>query len=139
MAFGAQPPTGFPWLLRINSVFGDKIPAEAKKLDEKKFQLTVYQALERVPIGPAIETPSASFTSGQEYALTIYLKAAIWMYLLENEVGKEKVDAAFQHYFRLWKFKHPQTADMKAAFEQSLNLNLDAYFGLLHEHGKLVE
>lgn len=124
---------------RMNSIFGNKIPKEVKKLDEKDFQAAVYNALENIPIKYAIETPSASFTSSQDYGLAIYVKTAEWMYLLESAVGREKVDAAFQNYFRLWKFKHPQPADMKAAFEQSLHAAINDFFDLRLKQGNFLE
>lgn len=124
---------------RINSVFGDKIPAEVKKLDEAGFQATVYAAMGNIPVDSAVETTSANFKTSQDYALTIYVKTAEWMYLLEKTVGMGKVDSAFKNYFNLWKFKHPQPSDMKVAFEQSLNGSLKTFFDLLNKHGKLVE
>ncbi len=124
---------------RINSIFGDQIPKEVKKLDETNFQETVYRALGNVPIDSAIETTSANFKTSQDYGLTVYVKTAEWMYQLQKAVGMEKVDAAFKNYFNLWKFKHPQPSDMKVAFEQSLNENLNDFFDLLNKHGKLME
>jgi aminopeptidase N len=63
------------------------------------------------------------------------VKTALWLHLLESEVGREKMDKAFQHYFSLWKNKHPQPEDLKAAFEESLGVKLDAYFRLLNTEG----
>lgn len=124
---------------RANSVFGDRIPEAVKKLDEPDFQAAIYRAMLSLPIQPALETPSGNFTSSEDYGLTSYVKAAEWMYLLEQSVGREKVDSAFQHYFNLWKFRHPQPADMKAAFEQAMKSRLTKFFELLNKEGKLVE
>jgi hypothetical protein len=124
---------------RANSVFGDRIPATIKKLDEPGFQSAVYNAMLQLPIQPALETSSGSFSSSEEYGLTSYVKAAEWMYLLEQSVGREKVDNAFRNYFALWKFKHPRPIDMKTAFEQSTQVNLDKFFELLNKEGKLVQ
>ena len=93
---------------RTNCVFGDKIPEAIKQLNVDDFQRAVYRSMMSIPIQPALETPSANFSGSEEYGLTSYVKASEWMYLLEQAVGKEKVDKAFQHYFKLWKFKHPQ-------------------------------
>jgi aminopeptidase N len=92
-----------------------------------------------IPIQPALETPSANFAGSDDYGLTSYVKAAEWMYLLEQEVGREKVDKAFQHYFTLWRFKHPQPMDLKAAFEQATGENLTRFFNLLNKQGKLTD
>jgi aminopeptidase N len=122
---------------RSHSVFGDKIPAEVKKLSEEDFQFAIYKALQQIPIQNALETPSADYKSSEEYGMTAYLKGAMWMYLLEQTIGREKVDQGFQNYFRLWKFKHPKPNDMKAAFEQAVNARLTQFFSLLDKEGAL--
>ncbi|MEP7233559.1 MAG: M1 family metallopeptidase [Ginsengibacter sp.] len=124
---------------RSNGVFGDKVPAELKKLSEADFQATVYNALTNVPIHPAMETTSASFKNSEDYGLTAYVKTAEWMYLLEQSIGMEKVDNAFQHYFNTWRFKHPDPLDMRAAFEESIHGGLENYFALLYKEDKLVQ
>lgn len=121
---------------RSNSLFGDHIPAEVKQLPEQEFSSKIYQVmLNNIPMKSAIETPADKFSSSDEYGLISYVKTALWLHLLENEVGREKMDKAFQHYFSLWKNRHPQPEDLKAAFEESLGSNLDAYFKLLNTEG----
>lgn len=124
---------------RSNSVFGDRIPETVKKLNTQDFQSSIYRALAQIPILPPVETASANFKNSEDYGLTSYLKASGWMYMLENAVGVEKVDKAFQNYFSLWKFKHPKPLDMKAAFEQSINASLNQLFTLLNKEGPLVQ
>jgi aminopeptidase N len=124
---------------RANSVFGDRIPVTVKQLPEPQFQNALYNAMQAIPIKPALETPSANYSSSEEYGLTSYVKAAEWMHLLEQAIGREKVDSAFKHYFLLWKFKHPKPSDMKAAFEQATGAGLDKFFSLLNKEGKLTE
>lgn len=124
---------------RTNSVFGNKLPDDVKKLDEENFQQVIYKAMSQIPVKPALETPSAGFEGSEEYALTAYVKTAEWMYLLENAVGRETVDKAFQNYFAIWKFKHPQPLDMKAAFEQVIKGSLNQFFSLLKKEGALVK
>ncbi|MGI8636541.1 MAG: M1 family metallopeptidase, partial [Segetibacter sp.] len=124
---------------RANSVFGDRIPPSIKQLDEPHFQSALYNAMRALPIQPALSTPSANYSSSEDYGLTSYVKAAEWMNMLEQSAGREKVDTAFKHYFNLWKFKHPQPADMKAAFEQATGEILDKFFSLLDKGGKLNE
>ncbi|MEO8416407.1 MAG: M1 family metallopeptidase [Ginsengibacter sp.] len=124
---------------RSNDIFGDKIPAQVKKLDEEDFQAAVYRAMMQIPIHPAMETTAADFTSDEEYGTTEYLKAAEWMFLLERIIGLAEVDKAFQNYFSLWKFKHPDPADMKDAFEEATKKGLTSYFALLNKEDNLVE
>ena len=59
------------------------------------------------------------------------------MYLFEKAVCCEKTDLAVQHYFKKWKHKHPQPADMQAAFEEALGEKLDDFFQLTKKEGKL--
>jgi hypothetical protein len=124
---------------RNNSVFGDKVPGEIKKLNEDDFQTAVYKVLMTIPIQPALETTSASFKTSEEYGLTAYVKTAEWVYLLQQAAGMEKVDSAFHTYFNKWKFKHPQPLDMKASFEEALHVDLARYFALLNKEDKLVD
>lgn len=124
---------------RMNSIFGDEIPGSVKKQNVADFQASVYTALGNIPVEPAIETISSDFTTDQDYGLTIYVKTAEWMYLLERAVGMGNVDLAFQNYFNLWKFKHPRPEDFKIAFEQSLGRSVTKFFDLLNKKGKLLE
>lgn len=100
-----------------------------------RFRLNVVYLI-LMSMQSAIDLPSDQFKSSDEYSTASYLKTALWLYILENAVGREKLDAAFQHYFKLWTGKHPQPADLKAAFEESLGTNLDRYFQLLNKEGK---
>lgn len=121
---------------RSNSIFGDAIPVEVRALPPDKFLNAIYGALSGIPMKSAIDVPSDKFTSSDDYSTASYLKAALWLYVLESGVGRDKMDAAFKHYFKLWSGKHPQPADLKAAFEESLGTNLDRYFQLLNKEGK---
>ena len=120
---------------RSHSIFGDKLPEEVKKFSEEDFQFAIYKALQQIPIESALETPSADYTSSEAYGLTSYVKGAIWMYLLEQTIGRGKVELGFQNYFRMWKFKHPKPSDMQAAFEQAINARLTQFFSLLNKKG----
>jgi hypothetical protein len=122
---------------RTNSVFGDTaIPANIKALPAKDFLASLYGAMIEIPMESAIETPSDKFASSNEYSLISYIKTALWLYLLESQVGTEKMDKAFQLYYATWKNKHPQPEDFKASLEKSLGLNLTKYFELLNKKGQ---
>jgi hypothetical protein len=120
---------------RANSVFGKAIPQKIKSLPADQFLASVYGAISNIPMKTAIETPAADFTNSDEYGLVSYVKTALWIYLLEASVGRDKIDKAFQTYFSQWKNKHPTPADLKASFEQSLGTNLDDYFKMLNQEG----
>lgn len=123
---------------RYNSVFGDAIPAEMKKMPLDQFIETVYRVIEEnIPMQSAMDIPAHQFTSSDEYGLISYVKTAVWLYILEASVGRERMDAAMKNYFEKWKFKHPEPADMQAAFEEALGGKLDKYFQLTKKEGKL--
>ncbi|MES2827032.1 MAG: M1 family metallopeptidase [Bacteroidota bacterium] len=121
---------------RTNSVFGDAIPIELKALEPKEFMQRLYGAMLDIPMESPIETPSEKFATSEEYGLVSYVKTALWLYLLEAQVGTDKMDSAFRAYFDSWKNKHPQPEDFKASLEKSLGLNLTKYFELLNKKGK---
>jgi len=120
---------------KTNAVFGNAIPENIKALPADQFLASVYNAMINVPIKPAIDTPADKFASAQDYSMTSYVKTALWLYILESNVGREKMDQAFKTYFNDWKNKHPSPNDLKASFEKSLGVNLDDYFKLLNKEG----
>ena len=123
---------------RYNSIFGDAMPKEVRDLPVDKFQETVYTVIDKnLPMESAMETPADKFPNSDEYGLVSYVKTALWLYLLESSVGREKLDAAMQNYYQQWKFKHPQPEDMQKAFEEAIGGNLDQFFKLTKKKGRL--
>jgi len=123
---------------RGNSIFGDAIPESVKKMPLDQFQQTVYRIIdENIPMKSAMETPADKFPDSDEYGIVSYVKTALWMYMLETAVGRDKVDLAVQNYFKKWKDKHPQPEDMQAAFEEAIGGKLDTFFALINKKGKL--
>jgi aminopeptidase N len=122
---------------RFNSVFGETIPKEVKEKSAEDFQAIVYNAINRIPMETPIDTPSENFSSEEEYGVVVYIKTAVWMYLMELQLGKSNVDKAVHAYYDRWKFKHPYPEDMKDAFEKELSKDLTPYFDLLKKKGAL--
>ena len=123
---------------RYNSIFGDAIPDEVKKLPVDKFLETIYRVIDQnLPMQSAMETPADQFRNSDEYGIVSYVKTALWLYLLEQNVGRDKVDAAMHNYFEKWKFKHPQPEDMQLAFEETIGGSLSKFFLLTKKEGKL--
>lgn len=85
----------------------------------------------------AMETAADKFLNSDEYGLVSYIKTALWLYMLEGAVGRDKVDAALKNYFNKWKFKHPEPEDMQAAFEEAIGADLTKFFQLTKKEGKL--
>lgn len=122
---------------RSNAIFGESIPKELKEMPVDDFLGAIYNAIDKnIPMQSAMDIPADKFSGSDEYGLISYVKTALWMYLLEASVGKDKVDLAVQHYFTKWKNKHPQPEDMKAAFEEAIGSNLDSFFALTKKEGK---
>jgi hypothetical protein len=118
---------------RANSVFGNALPAELKQKSLHDFQSSVYNALSQIPTAEAIETPSAAFPNKEDYGTVIYLKTAVWMYIVELSMGQEKLDNVIKTYFNNWKFKHPYPEDIKAEFEKQVGSTIDDLFKLLNK------
>lgn len=120
---------------RSNSIFGDAIPEEVKKKDVKEFQGMIYNAISQIPMNSPMDIPAEKFKSSEEYGMVSYVKTALWLYMLETVVGRDKIDKALHIYFNKWKFKHPQPEDMQTAFEEAIDAKLDKYFELTKKEG----
>ena len=123
---------------RTNAIFGSDIPADLKKIPADQFLNVIYDAIDKsLPMQSAIDIPADRFPNSDEYGLVSYVKTALWLYMLEMSVGRNKVDAAIRNYFSKWKFKHPGPSDMQTAFEEAIGASLDKYFLLTKKEGKL--
>lgn len=124
---------------RSNSVFGDAIPKEIKEKPADEFLDIIYNVIDKnLPMESAMDIPADKFPNSEEYGIVSYVKTALWMYLLESAVGKDKMDLAIQTYFTKWKNKHPQPEDMQAAFEEATGTKLDKVFDLTKKEGRLT-
>lgn len=125
---------------KANSVFGNEIPAEVKNRPNKEFQQLIYSVMgSQIPMEQPIETHSASFPDKETYGIVVYLKTAVWMFMVESMVGSEKLDDVIKAYYNNWKFKHPYPEDLKAEFSKQLNsIDVDKLFDLLNKKGKLL-
>lgn len=121
---------------RENSMMGE-LPAELKKLSSAEFQNKLYMAMNFVPMNDPIDLPAGDFKTSEDYGLISYVKAAMWMYKLEQQYGRDGIDKAFQQYFKDWSGKHPTPKDMQQSFEKALGVNLDSFFELLKKQGSL--
>lgn len=120
---------------RANSVFGRSLPEGLRKLDEGPFLEIIYKGLNNLPAKQPVNTSSAAFPNKEEYSTVVYLKTAIWFFILENAIGRAELDKGMQAYFREWKFRHPDPEDLKAVLEKSSGMQLNAVFDLLNQSG----
>lgn len=125
---------------RGNSIFGKTIPANIQKLPADEFLAVIYNAIhQNIPMKSAMDIPADQFPDSNEYGLVSYVKTALWMYIMESAIGRDKLDLAVQNYFNRWKHKHPQPADMQAAFEEVVGEDLDAFFELTKKEGRFID
>src|SRR3989337_3039790 len=120
---------------RSNSVFGNSLPKEVKKLSADEFLARIMFAMNSLPAKPAIQTQSTGFANKDEYGIVVYLKTAIWMSILESSLGKENFMNGLKEYYNEWKFKHPYPEDLKTALEKGSKQNLGSLFELVHKEG----
>ncbi|MBL7744856.1 MAG: M1 family metallopeptidase, partial [Chitinophagaceae bacterium] len=121
---------------KANSVFGNALPQDVRNKPLPEFFAMIYGALAEIPMDEAIETPSADFTDKDKYAMVVYIKTSIWMYIIEVSIGTEKLDKVLKAYYDKWKFRHPYPEDLKAEFESQLGVKMDGIFELLNKKGK---
>ncbi|HEY3405937.1 MAG TPA: M1 family metallopeptidase [Ohtaekwangia sp.] len=123
---------------RSNSIFGNAIPEQLKALPADQFLDKIYMVIgSQIPMQSAMDIPADQFPNSMEYGIVSYIKTALWMYIFESAVGREKAALAIQNYFTKWKNKHPQPADMQASFEEAAGIKLDELFQLTKKEGKL--
>lgn len=122
---------------RSNTMLGSMIPDDKKHLGIDSFQDAIYHIFNQLSTTEPIETPATAFTSEFDYGMVVYIKTAVWLYLLEKAIGKDNFERGMQNYFSNWKFKHPYPADLKSSLEQITQSNLDGQFDLLHKTGPL--
>jgi aminopeptidase N len=120
---------------RNNTIFANQIPEELKKKPAGEFLAAIYNALNKMPAKDPIDQTSALYPSKNEYALSVYVKTAVWMYIMEETLGRDTLEQAMQTYFREWKFRHPYPEDMKASLEKSIGKDLTPLFKLLDKTG----
>lgn len=72
------------------------------------------------------DTHSDRFTPAA-YGLQVYMKTGLCLAWLEQAVGREKLDAAMQAYYRRWQFNHPYPEDLRAVLEE-MGLEVDWLF-----------
>lgn len=74
-----------------------------------------------------IHLAAPDFTEAN-YALTIYVKAALGFNYLKAYLGDSVFDATIQEYFRRWEYKHPQPDDLRTVFESNTEKDVSWFF-----------
>jgi hypothetical protein len=120
---------------KYNGMLGNIIPDRVKKLPTDDFLSAVYNVINQLKTTEPIETPAPTFPSEFEYGLVVYAKTAVWMHMLESDIGKAQLEKGMQAYFSAWKFRHPYPEDLQASLEQTTGGSLDHAFNMLHNTG----
>lgn len=120
---------------RSNSIFGSALPKDMRKLPAEEFQARIYNVLNELPAKRPINTGSTGFTNKEDYGMVVYIKTAVWLYMVETAIGRDLLDQGIQAYYREWQFRHPYPGDFKQVLERVSGKNLDHLFGLLEKEG----
>jgi len=83
-----------------------------------------------------ISTAAEDFTPAN-YQLVAYSKAAAWMQLLEDSLGRPLLDSCMRIYYHQWQFKHPYPEDFHEIVTQTSRKDVSALFALLDTKGSL--
>jgi len=120
---------------KYNGILGNIIPDRIKKLPTDDFLSAVYNVINQLKTSEPVETPAPAFPSEFEYGLVVYAKTAVWMHILETDIGKSQLEKGMQAYFSTWKFRHPYPEDLQACLEKTTGSSLDHAFDMLHNTG----
>ena len=120
-----------------NILFGNAIPENVREAPLDKFEASVYLTLIKIPMESPIDLPAQDYPDDDTYEKSVYIKAAIWIYIMEVYEGRKNLDKAFREYFEEWKFKHPYPEDFQKVLERSLGKSMNNYFVQLKLKGNL--
>jgi hypothetical protein len=71
-------------------------------------------------VAPQVPSDQPAWTYGEEYGVAAYSKPAVGLLTLERVVGTERFRDAMAAYLAQWRYRHPTTADFRAALEAEL-------------------
>ncbi|PWT71644.1 MAG: hypothetical protein C5B59_17560 [Bacteroidetes bacterium] len=123
----------------LRSIFQtrSKVPAWIRR----KFPDDPEQYVVNILTGEKSDQPISSSSedfSAINYIFIPYKKAALWMKLVADSIGKTTTaDSCMRVYYDKWKFKHPYPDDFKATLEACGGKNLSKEFSLLDQTGPL--
>ncbi len=100
-----------------------------KKKYSYRYKSAYYPVLKRAIKGNTIPVNQHSdmFDDYQDYR-QVYYKGATMLYNLKYVLGDELFFKALQHYFEKWKFCHPYLEDMRTAFIEYTQVDLNWFF-----------
>ncbi|RYY88995.1 MAG: M1 family peptidase [Chitinophagaceae bacterium] len=109
-----------------------RAPEFARNQDADHLRRVMYRLLkDDTRSKTPINTPSADFSDEDDYGSVAYDKAALWLYSMEEALGKTPLMNAFRQYFRTWQFRHPYPEDFRASLEAYFSRDLSELFAPL--------
>ena len=97
-----------------------------------------YRTLASFGLDQPLETHSDDFSS-LNYGAIMYQKTGVVFFYLMDYLGPEKFDEAMSAYYQLWKFKHPQPADLQKTLETYTGKDLSWLFKDLIQTTKHID
>lgn len=86
-----------------------------------------YQLAARENYDQPCELQAPKYTD-YNYGVMVYGKTMLALYHLENYLGTVLFDSIMKKYFDVWKFKHPQPANVRQVFDTMSGKNLSWFF-----------
>jgi hypothetical protein len=76
-----------------------------------------------------VVTPAWKSVNFYSYTTNVYYKASLVLELLENTIGKERMEKILIGYYDRYQFRHPKTEDFIKLAEEISGQKLDSFFG----------
>lgn len=126
----ASNETKYAWLdegftTYLSTLFENKIFAKEENGFKKMYEN--YVKLISYGIEEPMTTHGDAFDFNYGYGVTSYSKGALFLYQLEEIIGKESLKNSLRAYFKKYAFKHPKPKDFIRLAEQNSNMELDWY------------
>ena len=118
--------------------WNSRLPQFSEKLitsSADDFMFKILYEMNKKSLKYPIESPASSFSDMNSYSTTTYLKAAVWLGLVEASMGKSAFSKAIREYYNQWKFRHPYPEDFRQSIEASIKKSAQELFGLLEKKG----
>jgi hypothetical protein len=95
-----------------------------------KFYELMYLLPARMNLDQPMDLPSEEY-SGMNYGGILYQKSALAFSYLLASLGEDTFNTIMQSFFEKWKYKHPDPADLRQAFEEQSTADLSWFFDRL--------
>ena len=86
-----------------------------------------YIMLSKSEFDEPLTTHSDQYNTNMAYSINAYSKGEVFMEQLGYIIGAKARDKALLEYYRKWRFKHPNVADLVRTAEQASGIQLDWY------------